>query len=98
MNSEQWPRVSLDEAGDLLTGFPFKRADFVGAPVGPRLVRGARVGFGELLDQPPFLPQENVTASLDRYKLGAGDVVLAMDGTWSERGMKWFRVRPEHLP
>lgn len=98
MSSETWVPTRLRTAVDLLAGYAFKSVDFDETASGPRLVRGASVGAGELIDQPPFLPAKKVTNDLSRYELRAGDLVLAMDGTWSGSGLKWCRIQRSHLP
>ncbi|MDP9902141.1 restriction endonuclease subunit S [Variovorax ginsengisoli] len=90
--------VSLGSHVQLLTGFPFKSADYTEAPDGVRLLRGDNIGQGFVRwDGAKRLPVEKaIGASV--YNLLEGDVLLAMDRPWIPAGLKFARVQHADLP
>ena len=95
MGSE-WPTVRLGDVADLLTGFPFKSAEFVddGIP----LVRGDNIGQGRLRWGGVRCWPSTKPSGAARYQLGVDDVVLAMDRPWIEAGLKYAAVQPSEVP
>ncbi len=87
----------LGDHVDLLTGNPFKSADYADSE-GIRLLRGDNVAQGRIRwDNAKYWPAAEV-AAYARYQLQAGDVVLAMDRPWIEAGLKYAELRPEDVP
>ncbi|MFJ9600791.1 restriction endonuclease subunit S domain-containing protein [Streptomyces althioticus] len=88
----------LGDVVDLVTGFPFKSAEFVGASRGVRLLRGDNIGHGTLRwGGAKHWPKEKV-ADFEEYSLIEGDIILAMDRPWISSGLKWAEVREIDLP
>ena len=97
MNSE-WPSVRLGEHAELLTGFPFKSADYVATDHAVRLLRGDNIGQGRLRwEDAKRWPVERCDGLRD-YLLQEGDVVLAMDRPWIPAGLKFAKVRAGDHP
>lgn len=90
--------VRLGDHVDLLTGNPFKSADYTGSRDGVRLLRGDNVAQGRIRwDNAKYWPAGDA-AAYQRYRLQAGDVILAMDRPWIEAGLKYAELRPEDVP
>ena len=88
---------NLGECIELLTGYPFESKSYTDAR-GVRLLRGDNVmqGFVRWEDA-KFWPEEK-SKGLERYLLQTGDVVLAMDRTWVNAGLKCAVVRKYDVP
>lgn len=94
----EWSKASLGEVVDLLTGFPFKSAEFSDDPTNPRLLRGDNVVQGAFRwDGVKHWPKDRVEG-LASYSLRAGDVIVAMDRPWIEAGLKRAMVRDSDVP
>lgn len=88
----------LGDVVDLLTGFPFKSADFVEESTSTRLLRGDNIAHGTLRwDGVRYWPRDKVS-DFDKYTLVPGDVIVAMDRPWISSGLKWAEVRDTDLP
>jgi type I restriction enzyme S subunit len=89
-------RVRLGDHVDLLTGNAFRSAGYTGS--GIRLLRGDNVAQGAIRwDNARYWPDDDA-AVYQRYRLKAGDVVLAMDRPWIEPGLKYAALRPADVP
>jgi len=96
--SDGWVDTTLGIEIDLLTGFPFKSAQYTESDDSVRLLRGDNIIPGSLRwDDVKKWPASD-TAQYDRYKLFAGDVVLAMDRPWIKAGLKRAQITKEDLP
>jgi type I restriction enzyme, S subunit len=90
--------VRLGDHVDLLTGNPFKSADYIGSGDGIRLLRGDNVAQGRIRwDNAKYWSADDA-AVYQKYRLHAGDVILAMDRPWIEAGLKYAELRPEDVP
>ena len=90
--------VTLGDHVELMTGFPFKSANYSQDDSDTRLVRGDNVVQGALRwDNAARWPKE-LTEEVNQYQLQAGDVVLAMDRPWIEAGLKFAKISVEDLP
>ena len=88
----------LGDHVELMTGNPFKSAGYTGCLDGIRLLRGDNVAQGTIRwENARYWPAVDV-AACQRYRLRAGDVVLAMDRPWIAAGLKYAAVRPADLP
>lgn len=96
--ASSWPQVSLGNHVDLLTGFPFKSAQFTDDLEDLRLVKGVNIGQGDLrwdrTDRWPIAARSEYA----KYELEVGDIVLAMDRPWVEAGLKQAAVTQRDLP
>lgn len=90
--------VRLGDHVDLLTGNPFKSADYADSRDGIRLLRGDNVAQGRIRWDNAKYWQAGDAAAYARYQLRAGDVILAMDRPWIEAGLKYAELRPEDVP
>lgn len=98
MGKHEWTRTTLGGVVNLLTGFPFKSADFSDDPTNPKLLRGDNVVQGAFRwENAKYWPRDRVDG-LASYALRAGDVILAMDRPWIEAGLKRAMVRDADLP
>ncbi|MGO0577755.1 restriction endonuclease subunit S [Ornithinimicrobium panacihumi] len=87
--------MRLGDVVDLLTGHPFKSAGFSTDPDDIPLLRGDNVAQRYVRwDGVKRWPSE-LAEELERYRLRAGDVVLAMDRPWIEAGLKVADVRAD---
>jgi type I restriction enzyme S subunit len=93
-----WISTVLGEHVDLLTGFPFKSAEYTDDPAGIPLLRGANVSQGRLdwsgAKRWPF----ERTSEFKPFFLQSGDVILAMDRPWIEAGLKYAWITSRDLP
>lgn len=96
--SRSWREVVLGDVIDLLTGYPFKSAEYSEAGPDPRVLRGDNVGQGRLRWEGAMRWPQDLVADLDSYWLREGDVILAMDRPWIEAGLKFASVRATDLP
>jgi type I restriction enzyme S subunit len=93
-----WPKATLRDHVDLLTGFPFKSANFTTGTGGVRLLRGANIAPRGLdWNNVRRLPA-SIAERYGEYLLQEGDVVLAMDRPWIEAGLKFGYVSNEDVP
>ena len=85
---------TLGDVCDILSGYPFDSSQFVNN--GIRLMRGMNVKRGVLDFQEGNNRYWKNTDGLDKYKLKADDIIIAMDG--SLVGQSYGLVKKEHLP
>lgn len=95
---DKWVETSIGDVTELLTGFPFKSELYTDAADGIRLVRGDNVVQGKFRwdGVKRWLPTE--ARGLEAYFLNVDDVILAMDRTWVEAGLKYASVSLNDLP
>ena len=91
-------RVTLGEVIDLLTGFPFKSAQFSNAPENIRLLRGDNVAQGRTRWEGVKRWPADDRSEFQNYELRLGDVVLAMDRPWIEAGLKYAVITNADCP
>lgn len=92
---EEWEVMELGEKIDLLTGFPFPSSGYSAS--GVRLLRGSNIKRGETdwsEDITQYWPQ--ISNDLRKYRLEAGDLAIAMDG--SLVGRSFAPVTEKDLP
>lgn len=95
---EGWRHTELGEHIDLLTGHPFKSAEYSEDGDGVRLLRGDNVVQNTIRwDDARRWPQEKIDG-LERYYLAEGDIVVALDRTWVKAGLKAAAVKQADLP
>ena len=88
----------LGDLCEVLVGYPFKSADFVAS--GVRLARCSNVAPGFLRwDEKAtvYLSAEDAENHL-QFKLRAGDILIAMDGTFTAEGFKAAEVKVSDTP
>jgi type I restriction enzyme S subunit len=90
----------LGDAAELLVGFAFKSAGFLGAEAdGVPLLRGDNVQQGYIRwgDKTKRWPTSELD-EFERYQLAEDDVILAMDRPIVGDGLKMAWIKPEDLP
>ncbi len=90
--------VSLGDVVDILTGNPFKSAEYVEGEDNPKLLRGDNIAQGTLRWDNAKRWPIGKSDGLKKYALKAGDVVLAMDRPWIEAGLKFACLSEHDLP
>jgi type I restriction enzyme, S subunit len=98
MNLGAWPKVKLADHVDLLTGFPFKSAEFTSRPDDIPLVKGENVQQGSIDWGKAKRWRRDQVDGLEKYWLKPGDVILAMDRPWIEAGLKQARISRNDKP
>jgi type I restriction enzyme S subunit len=93
-----WPEVRLGDVVDLITGYPFRSAEYVDNPDGIKLLRGDNVVQGQLRWNGAKKRPNEKLEGVERYMLREGDTVLAMDRPWIEAGLKYASIRTIDLP
>src|SRR5258708_1052956 len=88
----------LGDHVDLITGNPFKSAAYADSPDGIRLLRGDNLAQGKIRWENAKYWRSDDAAAYEKYRLRAGDVILAMDRPWIEAGLKYAQLRPEDVP
>lgn len=89
--------MPLREIAEIEVGYAFKSSEFSSDASGVKLLRGDNIAPGAVRwDRTERWPESAPVAS--RYRLQAGDIVLAMDRPWVGGGLKFARVRAVDLP
>lgn len=95
---EHWEVVDLGRVTEVLAGYAFSSRDFSSDPTDPRLLRGVNIAPDAVRwDETVRWPRERV-ASVDRYILCQGDIVLGLDRPIVGSGLRVARVREADLP
>ena len=90
--------MRLGTVSDILTGFPFKSAEFTNSSADPYLLRGDNIGQGVLRwEGAKHWPAQKSKAT-SPYWLAEDDIVVAMDRPWIDAGLKFAAVRQGDLP
>lgn len=86
--------AQIGEFVEVVSGPAFKSAQFTEDQSDVPLIKGENVAQGYIAwDKSKFWPA-NDTEGYERFGLGAGDIVLAMDRPWVTAGLKWARLKP----
>lgn len=94
-----WPKISLSEVADVLTGYAFKSDEYVESGKSKvRLCRGANVMPGRVDWQDLACWPNAGSDKLSAFGLEAGDIVMAMDRPWIAEGFKIARIAPSDCP
>jgi type I restriction enzyme S subunit len=97
-NPKGWPMATLGDETEMVTGYPFRSEEYVTNGDSVRLCRGANILPGRIdWSDLALWPQSRITG-LDKFKLQAGDVLIAMDRPWISEGFKIARVQPADCP
>ncbi len=95
---EGWRATTLGKEIDLLAGFAFKSAQYTAGEADIRLLRGDNIVPGGLRWDDVKQWSTHDIEEYERYRLRAGDVVLAMDRPWVKAGLKHAAIGAEDLP
>jgi type I restriction enzyme S subunit len=93
-----WEPTTLGDAADVLTGFPFKSADYSDSVDDIRLLRGDNVAQGRIRWDGVKRWPSKVDPTTAPYLLQPGDVILAMDRPWIEAGLKFAVLQESDCP
>lgn len=88
----KWPPTPLSAFCEVFSGFPFKSARFTDDSSQFALVKGENVVQGRIDWAISKYWSREEGEELERYRLAAGDVVLAMDRPWIPAGLKYARI------
>ncbi len=97
-NPKGWPKATLGDVTEMVTGYPFRSEEYVTNGNSIRLCRGANILPGRIDWRVLARWPESKIAELAEFGLEAGDVVIAMDRPWISEGFKIARVQPEDCP
>jgi type I restriction enzyme S subunit len=95
---KEWPMVALGDHVALLTGYPFKSKDYTNNPDDTRLISGYNIMQGYLRWDITNRWPVSKSSGLERYRLQANDIVLAMDRPWIDAGLKYAWMNQDDLP
>lgn len=91
-------KSKLGDCVDILTGYPFKSAEYSTSESDIKLVRGDKIAQGVLRwDDVKFWPKDKAEGLRD-YLLQENDVLLAMDRPWIPAGLKFARLQKQEMP
>jgi type I restriction enzyme S subunit len=90
--------VALGDHVALLTGYPFKSKDYTNNPDDTRLISGYNIMQGYLRWDITNRWPVSKSSGLERYRLQANDIVLAMDRPWIDAGLKYAWMNQDDLP
>lgn len=96
--SNDWNSTLLGDHVDLLTGYPFSSELYSESADGFRLLRGDNISQGHLVWTDAKIWPRSEVYGLDQYYLSEGDIVLAMDRTWVNAGLKLATVTSADVP
>ncbi len=91
-----WCSARLGELAELQPGYAFKSAWF--AKDGVRLLRGTNIVPGATRWEDVVRLPESRRKEFERYELGEGDIVIAMDRPMVSSGLKTARLAVRDLP
>jgi len=81
---------------NLLPGYAFKSDDFVTEPTSTKLLRGINVGVGCTKWNEAVYFEDDAT--VNAFRLKAGDLVLGMDRPWIKEGARVAMIHDTDLP
>jgi restriction endonuclease S subunit len=92
------PLTKLGHHVSILPGYAFASSTFSENPDDIRLLRGANVGVDEIRwEDTAYWPRDDA-ASVARFALAAGDIVMGMDRPWISSGIRVAQISEEDLP
>jgi type I restriction enzyme S subunit len=90
-------RIKVREVADMITGFPFKSAQYTDKAQHTRLCRGINV-LPERIEWKQVARWPEITPELRSYQIDEDDILIAMDRPWIADGFKIARVQPTDIP
>ena len=94
-------KVVMAEIGDYvdaISGPAYKSARFTDNPADMPLVKGENIAQGYIAWEKSRYWPIGEAEEYERFRLVAGDIVLAMDRPWVTAGLKWARLKPHDPP
>lgn len=94
----KWQESTIGTDVDILTGFAFRSQNYTSDLNGIPMLRGDNIVQGKLRwDDVKRWPRSDYEI-YNKYRLEEGDIVLAMDRTWINAGIKFARISHEDVP
>ena len=93
-----WKSTTLGAAIDLLLGFAFKSDQYTESADSISLLRGDNIMQGVIRWDDVKKWRLNNLKPYEKYQLGEGDIVLAMDRPWVKAGLKRAMICADDLP
>ena len=90
-------RIKVSEVADMITGFPFKSAQYTDKAQHTRLCRGINV-LPDRIEWKQVARWPEITPELRSYQIDEDDILIAMDRPWITEGFKIARVKPIDIP
>ena len=90
-------RFKVREVADMITGFPFKSAQYTDKAQHTRLCRGINV-LPDRIEWKQVARWPEITPELRSYQIDEDDILIAMDRPWITEGFKIARVQPTDIP
>lgn len=90
-------RVKVRQVADMITGFPFKSAQYTDNAQHTRLCRGINV-LPDRIEWKQVARWPEITPELRSYQIDEDDILIAMDRPWIAEGFKIARVKPTDIP
>lgn len=94
----EWKETTIGKEVNLLTGHPFKSAQYTDSEDDYLLLRGDNIGQGFISWENAKRWTKSKAEGLEDYFLEEGDVILAMDRPWIEAGLKFSYLSKDDLP
>ncbi|MCY4222283.1 MAG: restriction endonuclease subunit S [Thiotrichales bacterium] len=90
--------VEIGDYVDVVSGPAYQSASFTDDPSDMPLIKGENIAQGYIAwEKSRYWPIGQVEG-YERFRLIAGDIVLAMDRPWITAGLKWARLKPHDPP
>jgi len=90
--------VEIGDYVDVVSGPAYQSASFTGDSSDIPLIKGENIAQGYIAwEKSRYWPIGQVEG-YERFRLAAGDIVLAMDRPWITAGLKWARLKPHDPP
>ncbi len=88
----------LGDYVEAISGPAFKSAQFTDDPSDVPLIKGENIAQGYIAWEKSRYWPAGEAEEYERFRLAAGDVVLAMDRPWITSGLKWASLKPHDPP
>ena len=90
-------RLKVRDVADMITGFPFKSAQYTDKAQHTRLCRGINV-LPDRIEWKQVARWPEITPELRSYQIDQDDILIAMDRPWITEGFKIARAKPTDVP
>ena len=93
-----WTKTTLESEVDLLTGFPFKSANYTDFEEDTLLLRGDNILQDKMRWDDVKRWKKSEYNNYGKYQLKENDIVIAMDRPWVKAGLKCARLTGKDIP
>lgn len=80
MNNEVWSLVSLGDVCDIIPGFAFRSSDWKKSGIPVIKIQNILSNLSVDVENTDFVPVQIMSPKLEKYKVGKGDILVAMTG------------------